>query len=325
MNVIVANKYQFMLENLGIDVIKDLKGEYDVEEIISNFQNFFYQRMILDITAIKNYRDIRNLQKLSISLDMDKVILLLDGTADTTSPTFISQLISMGIYNFARNVDDIQYLYNSPHTYRDVAQFHLIGDGGNVVSPTPQSNITRTNNYDQPGVRVTSARVIGFRNMSKHAGATTLIYILKKALQQKYDVVAIEVDRVDFNYFKDTGMISVPANEVSTTINNNGDKDIILLDVNASEIAMGLCNEIIYLLEPSTIKINKMLTVNPTLLPKMRDKKIVLNQSLLSPTDVSEFQSEAGVKIYYNMPPLNERERNNEKVLDFLSKLGIGI
>ena len=61
-----------MLENLGIDVIKSLNGEFEVDEIISTFQNFFYQRMILDITAIKNYQDIRNLQKLSISLDMDK-------------------------------------------------------------------------------------------------------------------------------------------------------------------------------------------------------------------------------------------------------------
>ena len=37
----------------------------------------FFQRMILDITALKDYRDIKTLQKLSISLDMDKVILLL--------------------------------------------------------------------------------------------------------------------------------------------------------------------------------------------------------------------------------------------------------
>ena len=34
--------------------------------------------MILDITAIKDYKNIANIQKLSVSLDMDKVILLLD-------------------------------------------------------------------------------------------------------------------------------------------------------------------------------------------------------------------------------------------------------
>ena len=97
MNVIVSNKYQLMLENLGIDVIKSLNGEFEVDEIINTFQNFFYQRMILDITAIKDYKDIRNLQKLSISLAMDKVILLLDDSAESTSPSYLSKLISMGI------------------------------------------------------------------------------------------------------------------------------------------------------------------------------------------------------------------------------------
>ena len=126
MNVIVSNKYQLMLENLGIDVIKSLNGEYEVDEIISTFQNFFYQRMILDITAIKDYKDIRNLQKLSISLPMDKIILLLDDTQESTSPMYLSKLISMGIYNFTRNVDGIQYLYNHPNSYRDVAQFHQL-------------------------------------------------------------------------------------------------------------------------------------------------------------------------------------------------------
>ena len=70
MNVIIANKNQMLLENLGIDVIKEMNGEFDVDEIISTFQNFFYQRMILDITALKDYTNIVNLQKLSMALDM---------------------------------------------------------------------------------------------------------------------------------------------------------------------------------------------------------------------------------------------------------------
>ena len=70
MNVIVSNKYQSMLETLQIDVIKSINGEFDADEIISTFQNFFFQRMILDITAIKDYKDIKNIQRLSISLDM---------------------------------------------------------------------------------------------------------------------------------------------------------------------------------------------------------------------------------------------------------------
>ena len=74
MNVIIANRYQTMLQSLNIDVIKMLNGEFEVSEIVSSFQNFYFQRMILDVTAIKGYKDIKTIQKLSISLDMEKII-----------------------------------------------------------------------------------------------------------------------------------------------------------------------------------------------------------------------------------------------------------
>ena len=78
MNVIVANKNEGLLNSLDIDVIKSINGQFDADEIIQTFSNFFFNRMFLDITAIKNYNDISNNQKLSMSLEMDKVIFLLD-------------------------------------------------------------------------------------------------------------------------------------------------------------------------------------------------------------------------------------------------------
>ena len=70
MNVIISNKYQTMLQGLDIDIIKSVTGEFDVEEIIGTFDNFFFQRMILDITAIRGYKDVKTIQKLSIAYDV---------------------------------------------------------------------------------------------------------------------------------------------------------------------------------------------------------------------------------------------------------------
>ena len=236
MNVIVSNKNQMLLENLGIDVIKEMNGEFDVDEIIATFQNFFFQRMILDITAIKNYTDVTNLQKLSISLDMDKVILLLDGTELTTNPTFLSNLVSMGIYNFAKNIEGIQYLYNTPNSYRDVAQFHRIDSNfvnaqisnkKQPVEPAPQPE-------SEPEFYGT--RVIGVKNITKQSGASSLVYMMKNELSKNYSVVAIEVDKTDFNYFRDKSMISTITSEVGSVINKNKDKNVILIDINNSII-----------------------------------------------------------------------------------------
>ena len=97
------------MSSLNIDVIKTIEGQYDVDELVGMFKNFYYQRMILDITALKNFNDIKTLQKLSISLDMEKLILLLSDDEESTSPDYLSKLISMGIYNFTRNIDGIMY------------------------------------------------------------------------------------------------------------------------------------------------------------------------------------------------------------------------
>ena len=113
MNVIVANKYESMLQDLDIDVIKKLVGEFEVDDLVAQFQNFYFNKMIIDVTALKNHNDITTLQKLSISLDMEKVILLLDDSLESSSNQYLSQLISMGIYNFKQTSDGILYLIDN--------------------------------------------------------------------------------------------------------------------------------------------------------------------------------------------------------------------
>lgn len=324
MNVIVSNKYQPMLQNLGIDIIKEMNGEFDATEIISTFDNFFYQRMILDITAIKNYRDISNLQRLSISLDMNKVILLLDGTAETTSPFFISKLISMGIYNFAKNIEEIQYLYNSPNSYRDVAQYHRLDleQQPQQVQQVGQPQTVVQTVYVDRYQEAPGCRIVGVKNATKHAGATTLVYMMTKRLQGRYKVVGIEVDGSDFTYFRDKNLVSVGNDKITTEISKYKNNDVIFIDINKSATAEGLCNEVIYLLEPSILKLNKMIALNPNILATLKNKKVILNKSLLSSKDVSELSAEARLNFIYNMPPMNDRELNNQYLDNLLATLG---
>ncbi len=326
MNVIVSNKNQMLLENLGIDVIKEMNGEFDVDEIIATFQNFFYQRMILDITAIKDYRNINNLQKLSISLDMSKVILLLDGTNDTMNPVFLSNLVSMGIYNFTKNVEGIQYLYNTPNTYRDVAQFHSLNSslsGSQPEQPNPQARyIAPVVTNSESDSDFYGTRIIGVKNVTKQSGASSLVYMMKNELGKNYDVVAIEVDKTDFVYFKDKSLVSTITSEIGTVINKYKNKDIILVDINNSLVAEGFCQDVLYLVEPTIIKLQKLMTLNAAALHNLKNKKIILNQSLLSSNDVANFEYEARIKVFYNLPPLNERDKNIPELNNLLIKLG---
>ena len=58
MNVIITNKNESVLMSLGIDVIKTLNGVFTVDDLAATFKNFYYNKMILDITAIEDYENI---------------------------------------------------------------------------------------------------------------------------------------------------------------------------------------------------------------------------------------------------------------------------
>lgn len=324
MNVIISNKYQSMLQGLDIETIKNMNGQFTIDEIIDSFKTVFFNRMILDITAIKDYKKIDNLQKLVISIDADKIILLLDDDPESSSPMFQSKLISMGIYNFTQTVEGINYLYNHPNSYRDVAHIQQLDSNGysnqTGVQPTVKTEIQRETVY----LERQGARVIGIKNITKQSGATTLLYIMLNQLQKNYDVVGVELDKKDFMYFPNNkkNMFSKNANELGNFINQNMDKDAILVDLNDAKNVESLCSDIIYLIEPSIIKLNKYMLLNPKGLTPFKGKKIVVNQSLLNQKDILDFEYESRSKVFFNMPPLDERENNIYIVNVFLSKLG---
>ncbi|MDD6388475.1 MAG: hypothetical protein PUA68_05370 [Bacilli bacterium] len=304
MNVIIANKYQTMLQSLNIDVIKVLTGEFEVDDIISSFQNFYFQRMIIDVTAIKNYRDIRVIQKLSISLDMEKVILLLDDSPETNSSEYLSQLISMGIYNFTKNIDGVLYLYNNPNSYRDVAHIHQI------------------ENESKGLVASGDTRIIGIKGVTKESGATTLTYLMKNELENYYSVAAIEVDKRDFMFLRGKNLVSSTSVEIGNTVAKYSDCEVILIDVNTSSAALELCHDVIYLIEPSIIKLNRVMMINAKSFKDLASKNLVLNKSLLNNKDVMDFEYESRLKVMFNMPPLNDRDKNIPEVNELLKKMG---
>lgn len=304
MNVIIANKYKEMLLSLDIPVIKSLEGVYDVNDIIENFTNFYFDRMILDITAIKDYTNLDNLQKLSINLDMGKVILLLDDSEESSSSAYLSKLISMGIYNFTRNVDGINYLLQNPNSYRDVAHIHnmnLEGSYGDDLGGT--------------------TRIIGVKSLTEGAGATTLIYMMKKNLETNYSVCAMEVDKRDFTYFDDKEMIHTTSLDLPKEIMKRRDYNIILLDLN-NYSDPDICNNVLCLVEPSILKLNKMLKRDRRIFEKHSNDKIILNQSYVTNSELPDFEYEARCKVYANIPSMNDRENYHQEIDNLLAKLG---
>ena len=144
--------------------------------------------------------------------------------------------------------------------------------------------------------------------------------MLQKHLAKNYKVKAIEVNNMDFEYFNDKNLESTDFMNASFKISNHNDKEIILVDLNDADES--LCTEVIYLIEPGIIKLNKLIRQDRKIFDKLRNKKIVLNKSVLDSKDVKDFEHESGSKIFFNIPCLDEKLDNNPKINEFLLALG---
>ena len=317
MNVIVANEQQNQLANLDVDIIKSITGTYDVNEIVEMFKSFFFSKMVLDVTSLKDYTDLKTYETLVQGLDPEKIIFLLPEGSALCTPNFLGHLISIGIYNFTTNLNGIKYLLKKSNTLKDVEHIRKMAGPDDSMEAASVAGAVST--------RVTDGTtIIGVKNVTDSAGATTFIYMLKKELAITYgqeNVIAIEIDKNDFQVFNDKNMISVPQGEIKNAIQRFPNASIILVDLNSCTDD-SFCGDTLFLLEPSTLKLNKLIRRNHTIFTKLNNRKVILNKSLLLNNDVFDFESEAGIKVFYNMPPLDERKRN-AVINDFLSRLGL--
>ena len=330
MNVMVYNKYKDLLLGLNIDVMKSIEGVFNVDEIIDTFANFYYDKMILDITAIRDYQNTDNLQKLAMNINMENVILLLDDSPETDTKSYLSKLISLGIYNFTKNAEGINYLLVHPHTYKDVVNIHNLSDiepGSSQNGESGGGSTSVKNNYN---VKVETSdhygngklRIIGIKNVTQHAGATSLIYMLKKTLQDVKKVCAVEVNRVDFLYFNDKEMFSSTTTDLLKDVMRKNSYDMIFVDLNDYEDT-DVWTEVYYLVEPSTIMINKLLRKNKGMLDKLRNEKVILNKCCLSSEDIATFEYETKIKITHAIPPLDDRQSDIEPIKMFINKVNL--
>lgn len=332
MNVIVANEKNNDLASLNVDIIKSVSGVYDALEIVEMFRSFFYNKLILDVTALKNQDDIRSYEVIAQGLDVDKVIFLMPEGSKLCTASFLSRLISIGIYNFTSNINGVSYLIKKTNTLKDVE--HIVSavnmqrssEAGAAVTTIGGGNVNNRPEQEIGAMPIETdgCLIVGFRNVTLSAGASTLIYMLKKELALTYgqeNVGALEVNKNDFILFNEKNMHSCRSDDLAANVERLSTLSILLVDLNDC-LDDSFCKEVVYLVEPSTFKLNRLLRRNSAIFTKLADKKIVLNQSMLLNNDVFDFEREAGIRVFFNIPPLDERKRNGV-IGEFLDKLGL--
>ena len=472
MNVIVSNKQKNIIDNANIDAIKDFTGLFNVDDLIAKFKNYFFSKMILDVTSVENFTSREVLQKLVDGIGSDRLIILLPETPPPPNE-FKKMLIDLKIYNFSNNINDVVKFIDNPNTYENAIKgmddafynndgyvdnsikdlnnsfqseqvndnlgindsfnssaslqsaldsfdikennnvtnnefnndfnglynvsndaiktdgynyndsYDLDNNAYNIYNDNDQSdnmaydipNLSDLYNISNNGendldnslkdnenndsynallnnsndninsdylnndnksksdyvflnvgaldkIRNDEKKIIGFRNVTEHAGSTSLIYMILKEMNDnmKKDVLAVEINKDDFKLFMNSRMVKVLEKDINQYLSERYER-IILVDLNDC-VDTSFCDDIIYLIEPSTVMLNKLMLENRDIFKELSNQKVVLNKSMLSKEDVGILSNEAGMKFIYNIGPLNDR-MNNKEIVNFIDILGL--
>ena len=252
-------------------------------------------------------------------------------------------MIDVGIYNFGHTIEELKQLYDNPRSFKDVSHLKKVSQvvahddvvpkkddvskkvekNKRVDNRNVQVKVIKSNPVKEE-VKLDGPRIIGFKDLTIHAGATSLIYMLKKQLSNDYSTLGLEIDKRDFVFFNDKDMISCKYDDVKNILQNNRNVDIILVDLNYVDLSIShsICDDVIFLMESSTLMINRLVMLDNKCFEKIYGEKIVLNQSMLSERDVKVLQSEANIKFFDVLPSMDDRVDNSKILFPFLEKLG---
>lgn len=326
MNVIMCNERRSEINSLSIDIIKSVDGVFTVEEIVGMFTNFFFNKMILDITSIKDYNDYNNIKRIFENIDAKKVIILLNNI--TNNKEYISNLITLGVYNFTNNFDEVMELFNNPKNFKDVSDLQIKKSNYEINSEIDEElglnqkkeftfeDFILPNEYDG------NKRIIGVVNLTSHAGATTLVVQMIKQLNIEYKAIGIEMNKQDFIYFNTLNLYScMSTSDVLRKVEEHKDVDVIIIDLNNVDYKE-FCTDVIYLIEPGTIKLNKLISKNKNIFSELSGEKIILNRTNMDDKLVSEFEVESTIKVFSVVSNFRDNLNRVISVDKLLYKLG---
>ena len=459
MIVIVSNKQKSVLDNANIDAIKDLNGVFNVQDLINNFKNYFFTKMVIDATSIVDFTNPEVLRQLASGIGSEKLVVLLPPKPEPPL-RFLETLVNIGIYNFSTNIDEVIQLISNPHDKDSInRKIHNLGpassannvmggnntnnnsvtppnavpleqglnnieninainpvgvntansvqnipnlnnvqpaqmpnnnmnmnmnnmnqqqpeekkdmislsdfvlsensignnqqlnqpvdssnlngyvdpngmqqpvnnmNGGqqfnmnvstdiNQVAPINNGNTFLNNNQQESfinGFNQTKALVVGFRNVTEHAGTTTLIYKLKETLENRNHkhIALVEVGTNDLSFFRLAETVSIQESELDSCLNNYSTRyDYVFVDLNQTQND-SICDFVLYLVEPTKIKINKLIVQNRNIFNDLKGKYVVLNKSMLSDNEKGIFSQEANLPFYAAVGPFNDRSETN--------------
>lgn len=323
MDIQIINKYDNLFKELDLNIIKSFSGLYDIEKIKKELSDLYYENVFIDITSIKDYYNINTVIYFLKVFPKEKVHILLDNSQVAGSNEYINELINNGYFNITKNHLSLMFLRNNPGTREDAIKLlekEVMEDAREeVLEVKTKQNIMKRNVKKQAHKKV---QVIAVQNLTKNAGATSLVYMMYNHLSKRYNVKVAEMFKTDLRIYSNSDFFTfTDENQLERFINENNNLDVILVDFNNVN-KFTLIDTLIYLVEPTKLKVNQLILKDKHYNSKIKNHLVVVNKSLISQSDLRNLEYEMKIKSFYMLPNIGEDETDNVEINKMLYKMG---
>ncbi len=125
MIVVIANKLKSLIDASGVSTLEHQTavGTFYSKDCIRRLSTMEFDSLILDITALKDAYEIETWNSFRELFPPEKTVLVFDQAKSYSGASFLSSLVTLGYYNFAREKEEIVRLLKNPNTYENVAKY----------------------------------------------------------------------------------------------------------------------------------------------------------------------------------------------------------
>lgn len=136
MMVVIANKLRDTIESSDLKDIehKSAVGCYEIATFVKNLRNLEFDKLLIDITAIKDAEHKESWDMFTELVDQTNTLILYD--ASNCDSVILSNLVNRGFYNFGSTTEEILELLEHPNMLADVQKYIVSTTNARVV-PVP--------------------------------------------------------------------------------------------------------------------------------------------------------------------------------------------
>lgn len=277
-------------------MFKENNGMFSIDEIINTIG---YQRafkgIIIDTSVVKDIDSFGDdLKKYKVNIDLDTYFY-------TEDETHYNTLVSLGYYNFAKNIDSLLYQLDNSRSYQDVVGYHVL-TSENVTIPSPKDIDIKT-------------KVVLLESLTHYVNVEKILYSFVNQMNNLgYKTEGTTFKENTLNLYDEKKLYELMESDFYRTLLSKNDVEYMFVNTTKSNNSTeydNICHKKLYIIDDSKLEIMKLERID---FKELKGQTILVQDSRLSMDDLINLELKYKAKVV-PLPFITDWKNTKDKEL----------